>query len=133
MKIDEAPTEKIDAFLGHVVFQQAKDQPNLVAVNAWDGNFTYAELLDFLVKFAAVLFEKGVDLEEQIPICFKESEWAIGTMFGISLAGGIALDRTCHAASLPHCQSLDCISSASAERLGLSSSFLKMHYGSCCW
>ncbi|KUJ06201.1 acetyl-CoA synthetase-like protein [Mollisia scopiformis] len=63
-------------------------QPQAQAVHAWDGSFTYRELLDHATHLAHHLAGLGVGPEVFVPICMDKSAWAIVGILGILLAGG---------------------------------------------
>jgi amino acid adenylation domain-containing protein len=85
---DKIPAEPVDGCLGDIILQQAKLHSKRTAVDAWDGSFSFAQLRDQSLHFAAMLKAKGVNLEEKIPLCVKKSKWAVVAIFGILLAGG---------------------------------------------
>lgn len=63
-------------------------QPDSMAVDAWDGHFTYAELKSEATRLAYHLIDKGVGPEVFVPICMEKSKWAIVTILSILMAGG---------------------------------------------
>lgn len=74
----------------HTLFrQQAQEEPELVAVDAWDGRFTYAELDNISDRIAAWLaHDEGIRPESIVPLCFEKSCWAIAALMGVIKAGG---------------------------------------------
>ncbi|KAH8599075.1 hypothetical protein B0O99DRAFT_504970 [Bisporella sp. PMI_857] len=73
--------------LCEILVQQRKLRPHGVAVEAWDGDFTYGELYDLSRRMAARLLQLGVHEEERIGICMRKSKWSIVAFWGILMAG----------------------------------------------
>lgn len=75
--------------LAHVLFQrQVLSQPDAMAVEAWDGSFTYGTLDRISTQIAHHLVAQGVGPETMVPLCFDKSCWAIATLLGVIKAGG---------------------------------------------
>ncbi|EUC31159.1 hypothetical protein COCCADRAFT_6918 [Bipolaris zeicola 26-R-13] len=71
-----------------VVFQKnVIAQPNAVAVAAFDGELTYAELFKYATNLAHELLNLGAGPETLVLICLDKSLWTIAAMMGIILAG----------------------------------------------
>jgi amino acid adenylation domain-containing protein len=67
--------------------KMATIQPNATAISAWDGELTYASLLDLSCGFAQRLVELGVCPGDLIPACLDKSRWAVVAIMGILIAG----------------------------------------------
>lgn len=77
---------------GEYSFQQATYKLSSVAVNVWDGDFTYAKPLDFPNEgLATFLLQQGVDLEVRTRISFENSKWTITTLVSIALTAEICV------------------------------------------
>ncbi|KAL4751934.1 hypothetical protein BDW72DRAFT_192444 [Aspergillus terricola var. indicus] len=63
-------------------------RPDAPSVASWDGNLSYAELMDLASGFAGHLSELGVGPEVLVPMCMDKSVWMIVTIMGILIAGG---------------------------------------------
>ncbi|OAL51558.1 acetyl-CoA synthetase-like protein [Pyrenochaeta sp. DS3sAY3a] len=68
-------------------FKQVDSQPNAIAVTAFDGEFTYAELRERASQLAQELIKLGAGPETLVPICLDKSRWAIVGIMGILIAG----------------------------------------------
>ncbi|KAI9146784.1 peptide synthetase [Paramyrothecium foliicola] len=80
-----APVEEL---LHDLALKKAKETPNALAIDAWDGRFTYLELEIASSYIAGLLIAAGVGPETMVPICFEKSLWAIVTMLAVLKAGG---------------------------------------------
>ncbi|KAK2612049.1 hypothetical protein QQS21_001898 [Conoideocrella luteorostrata] len=74
----------------HTLFvRRAREQPDMPAVDAWDGRFTYSELDAISSRIAEWLMrEERVQPESIVPLCFEKSCWAIAALMGVIKAGG---------------------------------------------
>ncbi len=81
--------ETVEACVHSLFRQQAREQPDSPAVDAWDGRFTYAELDAVSDRIAAwLIYEEYVGPESIVPLCFEKSCWAIAALMGVIKAGG---------------------------------------------
>ncbi|KAF4179267.1 hypothetical protein CNMCM7927_001933 [Aspergillus lentulus] len=64
------------------------EAPNSLAVDAWDGSFTYAELNALSHQLANELIADGVGPNVFIPLCFEKTRWTTVAMLGVMKAGG---------------------------------------------
>ncbi|RDW76543.1 uncharacterized protein DSM5745_06535 [Aspergillus mulundensis] len=76
------------SFLFEYVVSQAQQHPADVAVDAWDGQFTYQELDDVAYTLATELQAHGVRSGVFVPVCFDKTRWAISALLAINRAGG---------------------------------------------
>ncbi|ODA76456.1 hypothetical protein RJ55_07725 [Drechmeria coniospora] len=89
MTWNETYPAALDTTVPDVFAQQVKLRPDVLAVDAWDGTFTYAELDVLSATFARHLVkEMGVGPEVLVPLCFEKSRWAIVTQLSVMKAGG---------------------------------------------
>jgi amino acid adenylation domain-containing protein len=72
----------------HLISQKCAAQPELIAVSAWDGEFTYAELDNLSSALAIRLRQYGVQPETFVPLVFDKSKWAVISLLGVLKAGG---------------------------------------------
>ncbi|KAJ5385477.1 hypothetical protein N7517_003388 [Penicillium concentricum] len=73
----------------HEIFEEkAHDQPNAIAICAWDGELLYGELDQLATKLANRLTELGVGPGLLVPLCFEKSMWTTVAMLGVLKAGG---------------------------------------------
>ncbi|PFH58666.1 hypothetical protein XA68_13399 [Ophiocordyceps unilateralis] len=71
-----------------VIKQRARDQPGAVAVCAWDGQLSYAELDDLSTAMAIHLAKGGVKPEAYVPIYSEKSVWVPVAALAVLKAGG---------------------------------------------
>ncbi|RAR10725.1 nonribosomal peptide synthetase 4 [Stemphylium lycopersici] len=67
--------------------EKAASQPDAMAVAAFDGEFTYAELSAHASRLAQELIQLGAGPEILIPICLDKSRWTIVAIMAILLSG----------------------------------------------
>ncbi|KAI1121602.1 hypothetical protein F5Y10DRAFT_97467 [Nemania abortiva] len=73
----------------HQMFQdRAHTQPEALAIYAWDGQFTYAELDALSTCLAVRLVQGGVGPEVYVPIYSEKSCWVLVGMLAVLKAGG---------------------------------------------
>ncbi|QIW97728.1 hypothetical protein AMS68_003246 [Peltaster fructicola] len=78
--------------LFNTIFERiAEESPELQAVDAWDGSYTYAELNNSSSQLAAVLQARGVHTGVPVPYCFEKSRYAILAVLAILKAGGVCV------------------------------------------
>ncbi|KAJ4297840.1 hypothetical protein N0V90_005736 [Kalmusia sp. IMI 367209] len=78
--------------LVHDLFaEQVARSPHALAVEGFDGKFTYSQLDDISTCFSQYLINSGVRPETVVPFCFHKSAWAIVTMLAILKAGATCL------------------------------------------
>ncbi|PKK50430.1 hypothetical protein CI102_7607, partial [Trichoderma harzianum] len=68
--------------------QNAREQPDAISVQAWDGQLTYSELNHLSSILACRLVELGVGPNKLIPLCFEKSMWTMIALLGVLKAGG---------------------------------------------
>ncbi|KAH8647274.1 hypothetical protein BX600DRAFT_532767 [Xylariales sp. PMI_506] len=81
------PAEIGQEVMNDILIRQSHARPNSIAVDAWDGQLTYAELYDYSRRLAVLLLQAGVSREESIGLYMKKSKWALVSIWGILLAG----------------------------------------------
>lgn len=72
----------------HAISQKCATQQEAIAVSAWDGEFTYAELDTLSSALAIRLQQLGVGPETFVPLIFDKSKWAVISLLGVLKAGG---------------------------------------------
>ncbi|KAM0461612.1 hypothetical protein ACHAPV_004320 [Trichoderma viride] len=77
----------VDSCIHDCIGQRAAEYPNDVAVDSWDGQLTYDELMLQSSKLANYLTSRGVGPSTMIPLIFEKSVWAVIGMMGVLRAG----------------------------------------------
>lgn len=88
--------ETVTGCVHDLVSEVAQRQPDALAVCAWDGDFTYAQLSALSDHVAHHLCEMGIPQKSPVALLFPKSRWTCVAMLGIIKAGcaAIALDST---------------------------------------
>lgn len=84
---EKEPTA-VNTCVHQLVAEQIKTHPTSVAVSAWDGDFTYAELDTLTAKYASKLVNLGVRAETFVPFCMGKTRWSVVAILSIMRAGG---------------------------------------------
>lgn len=71
-----------------IISERAQGFPNKVAISSWDGSLTYAQVDRYSTLLASTLRERGVQLNEFLPICFEKSKWTVVAVLAVMKAGG---------------------------------------------
>ena len=79
--------QPIERTIHEMVQEQVRIHPNAMAVDGWDGSFTYAELDVMSNKLAHYLRYLGVSPGDKIPLAFPKSSWTIVAIIGALKAG----------------------------------------------
>ena len=77
-----------EACVHETIALQARNQPDVLAVDGWDGRLSYRELVNHSDRLAGHLSSLDVRCGTRVPILFEKSKWAIVAMIGILKAGG---------------------------------------------
>ncbi|KAL8963052.1 MAG: hypothetical protein Q9183_005060, partial [Haloplaca sp. 2 TL-2023] len=78
----------VERCVHHTFQEQAHSRPWALAVDAWDGQLTYAELDQLSERLAHHLIDLGVKYEVMVPICYEKSMWVPVAIMAILKAGG---------------------------------------------
>ncbi|KAF7185257.1 Nonribosomal peptide synthetase imqB [Pseudocercospora fuligena] len=65
----------------------ARQQPESIAVSAWDGELTYRQLREVSTSIAHSILDTGVTGNQIVPICFEKSVWTTAAFLGAMKAG----------------------------------------------
>lgn len=80
--------ERVDKRAHDLIHERALAQPESVAIDSEEGQFTYAQLDHLSTKLAHHLIEsQRVGPEDIIPLFFRKSAWAIVSMLAVTKAG----------------------------------------------
>lgn len=86
---NSAPQNNVQKCIHQAVSEQGTVRPYADAVCAWDGSFSYAQLLSLSDRLACRLQTSGVGPERFVPICFDKSKWTVVAMLAVLKVGGI--------------------------------------------
>lgn len=70
-----------------LIHQQVQSYPESLAIHAWDGDWSYAELDRLSTQLARLLLSKGIGAGMIVPLCFEKSKWMSVAMLGVIKAG----------------------------------------------
>ncbi|EME89457.1 uncharacterized protein MYCFIDRAFT_213678 [Pseudocercospora fijiensis CIRAD86] len=76
-----------DTFVHQMIDRIAQQQPDKVAVCAWDGELTYRQLAHRATSIAHAILGTGVTGNRFVPICFEKSVWTTAAFLGTVKAG----------------------------------------------
>lgn len=88
MRWNEALAEPVERCVYEGIKEQCSISPDALAVDAWDGSFTYKELDDLSLIFAVHLYDLGVCPETFVPILAEKTRWVSIAILGVIRAGG---------------------------------------------
>lgn len=73
----------------HKIFSQCSaENPEALAVSAWDGELTYQELECLSSNLAAQMTGQGVRMETFVALCMEKSKWTIVAILAVLKTGG---------------------------------------------
>ncbi|PHH52314.1 Nonribosomal peptide synthetase 4 [Ceratocystis fimbriata CBS 114723] len=70
-----------------VISEKAKAWPSSVAIESWDGNWTYAEVDSLSTRLTFILLQNGVRSGDVIPLCFEKCKWTIIAVLAVMKSG----------------------------------------------
>jgi amino acid adenylation domain-containing protein len=83
------PVQQVNGCVHHEIMRRATESPSSLAVQAWDGQLTYAELDKLSSRLAWNLMDSwNVVPETKVPMLFEKSFWTIVAVMGVMKAGG---------------------------------------------
>lgn len=78
----------VEETLHEMVARKGREQPDAVAIDAWDGKVTYAELEEITTHLAKYLVAQGLSKGHLVPLLFEKSKWYIIATLAVLKAGG---------------------------------------------
>jgi len=78
----------LETCMHDIIKEEAQKRPDHLAVESWDGNFTYHEVDSFSDLFASRLARLGVAPGSIVPLCFEKSRWTTIAVLAVLKAGG---------------------------------------------
>ncbi|KAF4501274.1 non-ribosomal peptide synthetase [Fusarium agapanthi] len=83
------PMRNVRKCIHQAVSMQGALRPDAEAICAWDGSFSYQQVLSLADHLACRLQASGVGPEDFVPICLDKSKWVVVSMLAVLKAGGI--------------------------------------------
>ncbi|KAJ6787140.1 hypothetical protein PWT90_05370 [Aphanocladium album] len=74
-----------------MIAEMALSQPHAIAIDAWDGSFTYEEFDRLTTQLGQCLVRHGVTKGHVIPLCVEKSRWTAILMLGVMKAGAASV------------------------------------------
>nr|UVI58168.1 non-ribosomal peptide synthetase [Aspergillus subramanianii] len=85
-KFNTGPRHVKEDFLHSIMERQALENPDQVAIDAWDARLTYKQLDDYASEVGKRLSTLNV-ANTYVPLCAEKSAWAVVAIVGILKAG----------------------------------------------
>lgn len=82
--------DTVNTCVHDLIRETALRQPQVPAISAWDGDWTYAELDDLSTRLAHSLGSLGV-ADTIVPLCFEKSKWTPVAMLAVMKAGAASV------------------------------------------
>ncbi|RYP22540.1 hypothetical protein DL765_001598 [Monosporascus sp. GIB2] len=79
---------------------QASANPDIQAVCAWDGGFTYSELYECSMALAGHLTTSGLKAQTLVPVIMDKSRWAVVAMLAVLYSNAVLIPVDAEATSL---------------------------------
>ncbi|PQE10519.1 non-ribosomal peptide synthetase protein [Rutstroemia sp. NJR-2017a BVV2] len=71
--------------------QRVLENPNALAIEAWDGTWTYEQLDNHSTRLAHRLLDQGIGPGATVLLCFEKSMWMSVAMLGVMKTGAAAV------------------------------------------
>ncbi|KAI1172004.1 peptide synthetase [Nemania sp. FL0916] len=78
----------LETCMHDIIKDCAKMRPGDLAIESWDGNFTYHDVDSLSDIFATKLAGLGVAPGTNVPLCFEKSRWTVVAVLAVMKAGG---------------------------------------------
>ena len=92
---ESSKNKKINSTLHQVILDHAWNRPNAPAICSWDGDLTFRQMREHVMKLATLLVNLGVEPGMTIPIVLEKNKWAPVIMLGVLQAGVAFLGLDC--------------------------------------
>ncbi|KAI1880214.1 hypothetical protein JX265_001835 [Neoarthrinium moseri] len=83
--------QTLDTCVHDMIIARARSQPEALAVHAWDGDLTHAQLDTMSSTLARHLIQLGVVPNMIVPLCFEKSVWTPVAVMAVMKAGGCSV------------------------------------------
>ncbi|KAL5612616.1 hypothetical protein BROUX41_004289 [Berkeleyomyces rouxiae] len=77
----------ISCCMHDIISEKARAEPKALAVESWDGNWTYAQVDSLSTQLAALLIQNGVRLGDVVPLCFEKCKWTVIAVVAVMKSG----------------------------------------------
>ncbi|KAI0467726.1 peptide synthetase [Xylaria cf. heliscus] len=78
----------LETCMHDVIKEQAQKKPQELAIESWDGNFTYHDVDLLSDLFAIKLASLGIAPGANVPLCFEKSRWTAVAVLAVMKSGG---------------------------------------------
>ncbi|KAK2047348.1 AMP-binding enzyme [Colletotrichum somersetense] len=79
--------ENVQRTMQDIIAEVASNGPDRLAVESWDGNFTYGDAERLSTRLARHLVHRGVKVGSTVPMCFEKSRWTTVALLAVMKAG----------------------------------------------
>ncbi|CCF41962.1 peptide synthetase [Colletotrichum higginsianum] len=80
--------EAADGCAHDVIDAQSRTNPDVVAIDAWDGSMTYRELDQLAAELSySLVSRRGIGPGSLVPLCFEKSKWAVVAILSVLRTG----------------------------------------------
>ncbi|PNP47772.1 hypothetical protein THARTR1_10457 [Trichoderma harzianum] len=86
----ELPGE-MNACIHDMITAAATAHPNTIAIDAWDGQFSYQQVEDLSTTLCQRLMQLGTEKGSVVALCFEKSKWAPVAQIAVFKAGAVSL------------------------------------------
>ncbi|KAE8555139.1 hypothetical protein EYB25_003687 [Talaromyces marneffei] len=86
----------VDRCLHDLITMTAKKTPDTLAIDAWDGVFSYQEVDELSSLLCQRMISLGVSKDSVIALCFEKSKWTPIAQVAVLKAGAVALLQSVH-------------------------------------
>ncbi|PGH36459.1 hypothetical protein GX50_00644 [[Emmonsia] crescens] len=87
-KWNAALPQTIDDCIHDIFMENARRDPNRLAVVSWDGELSYGEVDQFSTLLAIHLIKLGIKIGKAVPLCFEKSMWTVVAVLAVMKSGG---------------------------------------------
>ena len=84
----DAANNTIHTTIHSLFLQQAKADPERLAITGWDGALTYSQVLDYATRLASHLSALGVRRGTLVPVCLTRDIFTPVTLLAVLMSGG---------------------------------------------
>ncbi|KAI8626538.1 peptide synthetase [Xylariaceae sp. FL1651] len=78
----------LETCMHDAIKKQAQKESGRLAIQSWDGDFTYHDIDSLSDIFATKLIALGISTGTIVPLCFEKSRWTIIAVLAVMKAGG---------------------------------------------